>query len=190
MRRAVVIVAVLLLALSSMAIVGCGGGDTETAKKYMKTADAAAEDLQKKSEDILNKAMAILMPALSGDLSGANSQDLPMLSEEMGQLNTEADAVKADYEKITKLEGVPDYVEYADAMIKWVDIYKETLAEGEKMFSELTPIYDEAIKTGDATALMSALTSISGGQEDIQKGLEDQQKKAEKIKKDKNLAGE
>ncbi|MBN2169544.1 MAG: hypothetical protein JW738_09890 [Actinobacteria bacterium] len=190
MKRAVVIVAVLLLAISSMAIVGCGGGDTETAKKYMKTADTAAAALQKKSEDIMNSMMEIFMPALQGDVAGIDANTIPELAAQMSELGGEADAVKADYEKITKLEGVPDYVEYANAMIEWVDIYQETLAYADEMFAQITPIIDELLKTGDTSAFMTALTSISGEQGDIQKKLEDQQKKAEKIKKEKNLEGE
>lgn len=186
MRRAVITLAVLLMAVASLGVVGCGG-DTATAKQYMKEADQAVADLQEKTDKMSEEAYAGIMPLLSGNTSEVNLDQLTAMAGEVPAIEKEIDAVIADYKKITKLNGVDDYVAYANAMIDYLETMKSALQEQMKMMETLMPAIQQAVATGDISSIMTQMTTASTGVTEISTELEEKKDAADKIKKDKKL---
>ena len=67
MRKLLAVVMVFLLGVTVLALVGCGGGDTSTAKTDLKAADAAYKTLEKDLAQLQTSLVTTLGGALSGN---------------------------------------------------------------------------------------------------------------------------
>ena len=190
MKKVLVIALVVMLGVASLAVVGCGGGDTDQAKEYMSPADAAANVL-KASADALDKTSeAIIGSAITGDVASIDPTSMAAIGEELDVLIAECDQVKVMYKDITSLEGVEDYVEYANAMIKWGTAQAAALSGGKAIFEAMAPAIEQLATTGDASALTAALQETGDslkGLDDLGKTADADFEAAQKIKMDKNL---
>jgi len=190
MKKVLVIALVVMLGVASLAVVGCGGGDTDQAKEYMVTADAAA-DVLKASADALDKTSeAIIGSAVTGDVSTIDPTSLAAIGEEIDTLIAECDQVSQMYKDITNLEGVDDYIAYASAMIKWCTDQKKALSAGKAIFEAMAPAIEQLATTGDSSALTAALQQSGEaltGLNDLGKTADDSFEAAQKIKMDKGL---
>ncbi|MBU4174510.1 MAG: hypothetical protein KKB90_12290 [Actinobacteria bacterium] len=190
MKKVLVIALVVMLGVASLAVVGCGGGDTDQAKEYMVTADAAC-DVLKASADALDKeSEAIIGSAITGDVSTLDPTSLAAIGEDLDTLIAECDQVSGLYNNITNLEGVDDYFDYANAMIAYLNEQKVALKAGKAIFEAMAPAIEQLATTGDASALTAALQESGEalkGLDDLGKKADDAFEAAEKIKMDKGL---
>jgi hypothetical protein len=120
MRKLIALVMVSLLGITVLALVGCGGGDTDTAKAYLKTADAAYKAMEKDMTALQTSLTSVLGGALSGNYAAVTPQAVQAAEAQVDKLLKQTPAVTAAYAKVDGLNGVEDYKAYADAMKKVV----------------------------------------------------------------------
>lgn len=164
MRKVLVLALVVMLSTTLLMVVGCGGGDTETAKEYMTSADAMWEDLNKKLTEIDTQSTALITAAITGDLASITAEDLAAVSESLEGIEAEINKVGAEYEKINTLEGVDDYKAYAVARQQALDGHLSAIKAGASLLEALAPI----MQTGDQAALAAAIEENMGEIEKIQ----------------------
>lgn len=190
MKKVLVIALVVMLGVASLAVVGCGGGDTDQAYEYMVTADAAADVLKVAADDLDKTSEAIIGSAISGDVASLDPAELGALGTELDNLIAECDQVSGLYKNITNLEGVDDYVEYANAMIRWCTDQKKALSAGKAIFEAMAPAIQALATTGDASSLTAALQESGEalkGLDALGKTADDSWDTAQAIKIDKAL---
>ncbi len=190
MKKVLVIALVVMLGVASLAVVGCGGGDTDQAYEYMVTADAAADVLKVAADDLDKTSEAIIGSAISGDVASLDPAELGVLGTELDNLIAECDQVSGLYKNITNLEGVDDYVEYANAMIRWCNDQKKALSAGKAIFEAMAPAIQALATTGDASSLTAALQESGEalkGLDALGKTADDSWDTAQAIKIDKAL---
>lgn len=190
MKKVLVIALVVMLGVASLAVVGCGGGDTDQAYEYMVTADAAADVLKVAGDDLDKTSEAIIGAAITGDVSTIDPTVLAAIGTELDNLIAECDQVNGLYQNITNLEGVDDYADYAIAMTKWCNAQKTSLNAGKAIFEAMAPAIEQLATTGDASALTAALQESGEalkGLDDLGKTADDAFEAAQKIKLDKGL---
>jgi len=149
MKKLTVMTLALALVVVLVAAVGCSSGNTTTAKNDMKTADAAYAAVNKQLTSLQNLLTPILVGALSGNFAALTPAALSNATAEITKIMAELQKVKADYEKITTLTGVPDYVTYANAMVKVVGLQEAALTGAQKVLSDLTPL----VQAGNTAAI-------------------------------------
>lgn len=189
MKKVLVVVMVVILGVAMLAVVGCGG-DTDTAKEYMKAADTATEAMLKKGDALDKETETMLGAAAMGDVSSIDPSEVGAVEENINLVISESQAAKMLYEKILPLEGVDTYIEYANAMIKFLDLEIKTLEAGNKLYAMIAPAFAQAF-AGDYTALNAAMQQAGselGGLNDLQKETDKAYKEAQKIKTDNNLS--
>ncbi len=89
MKKVLVIALVVMLGVASLAVVGCGGGDTDQAYEYMVTADAAADVLKVAADDLDKTSEAIIGSAITGDVSTIDPTVLAAIGTEIDNLIAE-----------------------------------------------------------------------------------------------------
>lgn len=143
-KKRTAIAAALVLGLSMMLIVGCGGnGDSKQTERYtelkakaeslMAAADEAGEELQLESGRNSEIQTRAITAAVAGDTSTYTPQEVSGLTEKTAALAQRIFEVKAMYEELLDPEfkergGLAAYVSYAEAMIKLLDLNR-TLVE-------------------------------------------------------------
>ncbi|MBU4194062.1 MAG: hypothetical protein KKE79_04715 [Actinobacteria bacterium] len=176
MKKVLVVALVVMLGVASLAVVGCGG-DTDQAKEYMVAADAANDVLTVASDKLDKSTEAIIGAAISGDLSAVDATVVATVGSDIEALIAECDQVKEMYKNITSLEGVEDYVDYANNMIEYLTAQKATLSAGLEIFKQLSPAIQTWAETGDSSALTAAMGEAGPALE----GLAELQKKADAL---------
>ncbi|MBU4240782.1 MAG: hypothetical protein KKE43_04700 [Actinobacteria bacterium] len=176
MKKVLVVALVVMLGVASLAVVGCGG-DTDQAKEYMVAADAANDVLTVASDKLDKSTEAIIGAAISGDLSAVDATVVATVGSDIEALIAECDQVKEMYKNITSLEGVEDYVDYANNMIVYLAAQKATLSAGLEIFKQLSPAIQTWAETGDSSALTAAMGEAGPALE----GLAELQKKADAL---------
>lgn len=197
MRRAVVISLVLLLSVTILSAVGCGGsGDSGGTSQYQQmkaqaeelfaTADADWTALKTKIDEANNNTEQLILKAMGGNAAAIPPEQRTGLSASTRALITEADSVRTEFEALDKpefkqLKGVDVYASYAEAMIKAIDAYKQLLELGANFLAKIEP----ALASGDAAAISAAIqqnmadvTQIQAAQTNAETALAE----AEKIK--------
>lgn len=185
MKRLLIAAMVAVLAVSAFLLAGCGG-DTETAKKYMKEADTSYEALSKQLSQLSSSTTALVSAALQGNLSAITPEDLTKIVGMVGTFEPEIAKVKDEYAKITPLNGVEDYVAYANAMIKALDADAAIVAAGGAFLAELEPY----LRSGDVVGLQKKIeqsTAQIAKMQAMQTTTDKAYADAQQIKKDKNL---
>jgi len=184
MRKLLALVMVSLLGITVLALVGCGGGDTGTAKEYLKTADKAYKAMEKDMTELQTSLTTVLGGALSGNYAAVTPQAVQAAEALVDKVLQQAPGVTAAYQKVDGLNGVEDYKAYADAMKKVVSEQEQLLGEGKNLIGALKPIAsDQAALTAWFQSNSSTFMQLQESASKVTKAYED----AQQIKKDKNL---
>jgi len=142
------LVVALALCAAVLAAVGCGG-NTSQAKTDTQAADKAYATVKTQMDALGNSLTTVLGGAVSGNFSQLTPAVLASASADIDKILGELPTVKADYQKVASMTGVPDYVAYANAMIKTVDLDQASLAAGKKVITDITPM----IQSGNTAAV-------------------------------------
>lgn len=183
MRKLLIGVIILTLGLAASGLIGCGG-NTGQAKTDMKAADAAYDKVKKEMDSLQGTLTGVLGGAVTGNYSQLTTQTLDAAIASIDKVLVEMPKVKAEYEKLAGLSGVPDYTAYADAMIKAIDASMAALNEGKKVIEQLKPL----VASGNTAAIAGVLNTeelnkLQKLQEEATKAYED----AQAIKTEKKL---
>ncbi len=154
MRKALVMFIILLLGVAASGVVGCGG-NTGQAKTYMKEADAAYDKLKKEMDALQGTLTGVLGGAVMGNYGMLTPQMLDEAAASIKEALSKMPAVKADYEKLAGLSGVPEYSGYANAMIRAIEASTEALERGQKVIEQLKPL----LASGDTAAIKGVLNA-------------------------------
>ena len=185
MRKVLVLIMVVLLGVTAFALAGCG--NTGEAKKQMKAADLAWNNVNKKITEMSTTLTALLTPVISGNVSALteSSAALTKAEESVDAISKELGSVEKLYTSLGDL-NVAGYTEYADAMIKAIGATNDTISLGKEVLAKILPV----IQTGDAAQItafiqqnMALLTQAQTAQATAQSALD----AAQKIKTDKKL---
>jgi cytochrome c556 len=122
-KKILIVTLVAALCLSAVAAAGCGG-DTETAKSYMRTADELSSRMSGLTSDNAFDALGLLAD-LGVQISETGTVEAETVTdaaiEQLDIIIENGEKAKAEYEKIGDLDGVEAYKEYASARIKAID---------------------------------------------------------------------
>lgn len=185
MKKLLIAALVAVFAVSAFTLAGCGG-DTDTARKYMKEADTAYEALDKQLSELASSSTALVTAALQGNVSAITPEDLTRLAGMVGTFEPEIAGVKDLYATIVPLKGVEDYVAYAKAMMKALDAESAMVAAGGAFLAQLEPY----LKSGDVAGLSKKIEQSTAEiikTQGMQTTTDEAYAAAKKIKKDKNL---
>jgi hypothetical protein len=184
MRKVLILILVSLLAVTVLAVVGCGGGDTDTAKQYLKEADAAYKVMEKDLNELQTSLTTVLGGALSGNTSAVTPESIAAAEAQVNKVLQQAPKVSALYKRVDGLKGVEDYKAYADAMQDVVSAQEELLNQGSNLIAQLKPIAgDQAALTAWFQANSATFMALQESAGKVTKSYEE----AQQIKKDKNL---
>ena len=165
MNKRAAMAAVMVLGLSMFVIAGCGSsGDSKQAESYgelkakaeslMAAADKAGETLQSESEQMSEIQTRAITAAMAGDTSTYTPQEVSGIAEKMAALAPRIDKVKAMYQKLLdpefkSLGGLSAYVNYAEAMIKALDLNRSLSQLGSGFLAQVEP----ALVKGDTNTV-------------------------------------
>jgi len=152
MRKLSILFVILLLAITTAGLVGCGG-NTSQAKTDMQAADAAYNKVKTELDDLQGTLTGVLGGAVTGNYAALTTQTLNAATAAIDKVLAALPAVKADYQKVAALTGVPDYTAYANAMIKAIDANTTALTEGKKAIEQLKPL----VASGNTAAIAGVL---------------------------------
>ena len=185
MRKLLAVVMVFLLGVTVLALVGCGGGDTSTAKTDLKAADVAYKTLEKDLTDLTTSLTTVLGPALSGNYGAVTPAAVQAADAAVKKALQQIPQVTAEYQKVDSLKGVEDYKAYADAMQKVLSSQEELLNQGKALVNALTPITGDQAAVGQyLQANTNTFMQLQTASQKIDKANQD----AQQIKKDKKLS--
>lgn len=194
MKKTAVICLILVLSLSlAAALTGCGGDkNKDTAKQYMREgdgyyddADVSWSDLEDKQTELAGKAMQGDYTAFTGEAGAALQKEI---EETLAAIVETLDSAAASYKKITGLEGVEDYKEYASKMIEAVEVRQSMVGVVKALIKEMSDAFT-AVAQGQDIDLISMLMGSENMKkiDELSSDLQTLEKDAEKIKKDKKL---
>jgi hypothetical protein len=178
MRKILVLACIMLLLVTAVVVVGCGGGDTEQAGEYVKQADQLATERGSKNTEILNAWKTVRQSTDSTAKAAAWEQAESIYSEMQELVKKE----KAEYAKIKELNGVEDYAKYAELKIQALTAYDQMLKATNDFQRKM---YNNEF--GSQQELEAANQAYQAEAKKLQEEHERASKKAEQLKKDKNL---
>ena len=179
MKRAIISGLVALLVLAAVIVTaGCGGGDTEQAKKYMKQGDGLADAIGDRSGEITASIEALLKATDPASRSAAWEQ-IQSLNNVQKVLLQKA---KAEYQKIKELKGVVDYARY-------VELKTLALDAAEQLMGVTNDFLQKAYSNGFASQqeLEAAQRKFQAEIEGLQEENDRANEEAQQLKKDKKL---
>lgn len=193
MKKALLIGLVVVLTLALVvAVAGCGDKNKDTAKQYMREGDGYYEEAKVTWSDMENKQTELAGKAMQGDFSAFTGEAGAALQKEietaLAGINAKLDEAAASYEKITGLEGVEDYKEYASVMIDAVEVRQSMVDAAKALIVEMSEAF-AAVAQGKDVDLISMLMGSENMKkvDELAAELTKLEKEAEKIKKEKNL---
>jgi len=152
MKKALVMVLAAALALSMLAIAGCG--EEDKAREYMQKGDELSEEVTLFTTDTLKDAGALLA-TLGLEYASTGTVEAQTLTDEgkaqIESLIEAAEAAKAEYAKILELDDVEKYKEYATLRIKALNGTIEVL-------ESLTGLLDELANAEEGTPVSQVVT--------------------------------
>ncbi len=194
MKKLLVAMLVAALCLSTLALVaGCGGDkNKDEAKSYMKKGDEYIDAVETTWEGLEEKQTEIATKAIGGDYSAFTGEAGTALKKEFEDTFTaigkDIDAAYAEYKKITGLDGVQDYKDYAEKMMEAIELMKKQLTAAQTLLTKLSDALT-ALAQGQQVDLITMMmeseemTMLQELGDDIDKLM----KEAEQIKLDKKL---
>ncbi len=160
-------------------LLGCESSDRKKAQDYLQ---AGADQIQK----IQNQATGwqnqmISATGATDSKTVKNGAEAVKLSAK-GMSNT-IDKAKAEYKKITRLQGVGDYVKYADLRLAQLNLIQDMLNKTNEYFEKKVA----TVNSGDLSGLATIEQQYSGEISNISDKIQKIDSKAAKMKKDKRL---
>lgn len=138
---------IMLVAIVAVLLPGCGG-DTKQAKQYMQQGDKLVQKLQEEA-NTWQGAVSSSMSNVSDPTAFQAAIDKAKASAT--SLSKTAGEAKAEFEKIKGLNGVDDYVKYADLQIAQMDNFQELMTKTNDFFDKVLAM----VKSGDVAGLES-----------------------------------
>lgn len=191
MKRLTTLMLALLVGLSwALLLPGCGGTKGE-ARASMKKGDEIVVVIEKDSETLVGKIdstfSGLYKEINSGKTPNAgafdkSSKEITTLAHKMSDKASQA---KAQYEKIGRLKGVPDYAKYADLKIKIIDANVQGLKQLDSFLGQEKDRL--SAKPFDPVAFQIAVIQFSDSLKNIGEETGKLQKQAEDLKKQKKL---
>ncbi len=196
MKKAVVFILVAALSLTVLAVVsGCGGDpNKEDAKAFMVEGDRHMTTVDEKTEELMTVQADLTKTAMGGDTSSLTGEAGAAIQAQVeGILDDTESALmsaQAEYKKITALDGVQDYKDYANKMLEAIAVGMEQLGYTRTLVSNLVAQLGSMAAAGniDLNALMGLMESEEFTKiEELGEKAAELRDEAEKIKLDKKL---
>jgi len=178
MRKILVLACIMLLLVPAVVLVGCGGGDTGQAKKYVKQGDQLANERGSKNTELLDAWRTVRQATDSAAKATAWEQAESIYSEVQALVQKE----QAEYAKIKGLKDVEDYAKYAELKIQELNAFDEMLKVTNDFLLKLNNN-----GFGSQQELEAANQKYQAEAQKLQEENEQANKEAEQLKKDKNL---
>jgi hypothetical protein len=179
MKKAIITALVLMLALVGATVTaGCGGGNTEQARKYMEQADQIANQRGSLNTELLNAWKTTRESTDPTAKAAAWQQAESTYNEILALVQKE----KAEYEKIKGLKGVDDYAKYAELKIQALTAYDQMLKATHDFLQKL---YNNGFASQQE--LDAANQAYQAESKKLQAEYEQASNAAEQLKKEKNL---
>jgi hypothetical protein len=186
MKRVLALLLVVAMGVALLGVVGCGG-QTDQAKEYLKTADAAYANVQKDSTKLEGILTPMLAGAMGGNYAAVTVQGLQEADAVIKSILEALPVVSEDYQKLDDLSGVEDYQAYSDAMVKTIESDTEAIKGTKVLIDSLMPIA-QAGNTAQIGQWFQANSSTITELQGLQTAAEENYSAAQQIKKDKNLS--
>jgi hypothetical protein len=191
MKHLVTIISMTLICLFGFTVLpGCGGTKSQ-AQASMKKGDETVVIIEKDSKTLVAKTRQTFsdlykeIHAGKTPDAGAFEQDSQAIKALAAKMLDKASDAKSEYEKIIVLQGVPDYVSYAEAKVKIIDANVQGL-------KQLTSFLDQqkdklTAKPFDPVAFQIAVVQFSDSLDKLGQETDKLQKQAEDLKEQKEL---
>lgn len=156
MKKFGVLLLVAALAITVVAsMAGCGSNQNkEDAKSYMLAGDARYDAGVKAYEELQTAQTNAVTGVMGGDTSGMDAV-LIQMNQIANTMKAEMAAAKLEYEKILPLEGVEDYVTYANVQIDIIAMYNDLLDAAAKLLGSI----QTTIASGGTIDVMALMQS-------------------------------
>jgi len=179
-RRPVILgLACLLPVLLAVSLLGCGSSDKKQAQGYLQ---AGADQIQKIQKQAAEWQHQLISTSGETDPS-ALKKGVEEIKVSATELTRTVDGAKAEYEKISRLNGVNDYVRYADLRSAQLDMIRDMLNKTNEYLDKKVAMFNSGDLSGLAPLEQQYSNQISSISDKIQKIESD----ATKFKKDKKL---
>jgi hypothetical protein len=106
-------------------------------------------------DNLQSTLTSVLGGAVTGNYAALTTQTLDTATASIDKVLAAMPAVKAQYQKLASLTGVPDYTAYASAMIKAIDANTAALTEGKNVINQIKPL----VASGNTAAIQGVLTT-------------------------------
>ncbi len=179
------LVLVVVLGLAALAVVGCGG-DTQQAQDYLKAADADYAASQKNTQELESILTPMLAGAMAGNYAVLTVAGLQQADAIIQKGLADLPGIREQYVKVDSLNGVEDYKQYADAMVKTVDADTAALKGIKSLLDSLMPVVQSGNQAAIAQWFQANSATVVQLQE-LQSELEKAYNEAQQIKKENNL---
>ncbi len=189
MKKLVAVALAVVLALTMVVVIGCGA-DTSEAKEIMAKADGYYKDAQEVGDVLEALQASVLGAILQGQTPDVTPEEVETVPTLISEVLSNVAAAEAEYQSMSTLSGVDDYVEYAEQMILACNIYTELMEAAGGLTEKLAPLLTQMF-AGEEVDLQSLLSQEATTLETItglQTKLETAEKNAAKIKQEKKLA--
>lgn len=180
MKKLAVVMVILVVFAGAALVAGCGGGDTKQAQQYMKAGDDLYEQLATDSNELASKVTTAFADVTDpAKLQGAVDE----LNKFLDGMDAKADKATAEYDKIKPLQGVPDYVRYADMQTELMVLIKKATAQLKSVMNEVAL----AATAGDTAKLQSIQSTFEPDFTKLSEEISKLEEESSKFKSDKNL---
>lgn len=193
MKKTLVIGLTIILSLGlALALTGCGDKNKDTAKQYMQDGDAYYEEARVSWSDIEGKQAELGAKVVQKDYSAFTGEAGAALQKEietaLAEIVASLESAVASYKKITGLEGVEDYKEYASKMIEAAETRESMVEAAKALINEMTTAFT-ALAQGQDVDFMSMLMGSENMKklDELATEVAKLEKEAEKIKQEKKL---
>ena len=156
MKKYGLLLLVAVLAITMVAsLAGCGDNKAkEDAKGYMMAGDANFDAAVKIYED-MQAAQAEAVTALMGGATTGGDAMIAEMTALADDMMVDLELAEAEYKNILALEGVEDYVTYANVQIDIIEMYRDLL----KAASELLASIQATLAAGGTLDVMALMQS-------------------------------
>jgi uncharacterized lipoprotein YehR (DUF1307 family) len=178
MKKVSVLACITVMLVSAVALVGCGGGDTQQAGTYVKQGEKLAAERGARNTELLNAYKTVRQTTDPAAKATAWEQAETVY----GEVQALAQKEMAEYEKIKGLKGVADYAKYAELKVRELTAFDEML--------KATNDFLKKINNNEFTSQQELEAATQAYQAEVKKLQEENDQartEAEQLKKDKNL---
>lgn len=180
MRKWIVPVVALVMALSMILVLPGCGGDTKQAQQLAKDVKAVEADIEEMGTELETEIQSVFTEAFaSGTFDAAKFQTgVDKIKSQLDDVLAKAEPAKKDLEKIKTLKGVENYVKWADIQLELLDLAAQSADKLNAFFDEIAKMAQSG--SVDVQALQTAtqqfeeeMGSITKKQEELQKEATD-----------------